>query len=572
MSLTTVPHPPLPWRLAPGTLAIVLPRDTELADRLLQQRVKARLFGEAVAPLQIGAYALIARLGAGGMGVVYRAHDPELDRSVALKIMHPELTGAAERLRREARALARLAHPNVVSVFEIGDHAGQLYVAMELVEGVNLREWLASLGPLARPADLRARLDPFLQAARGLQAAHAVGLVHCDFKPENVLVGADGRVRVADFGIASQVGATARELTTTAPIALGLRTGDGELAGTPAYMAPEQLVGGTLDARTDQFAFCVALHEALAGDRPYPGDDLPALIASVTRGAPRSLPRSLPAGLRTLVARGLARDPAARFPDMAALGAALERVLRPAPVRTLLASAAALATVTIAYVAAAANPTPAAPPPPSLCDGSLAPATPEARKVAMRTISAEMQRHPKGSPEYLRLKTRALDLLFHDGFKDDACRITRDSLIADPPTDIAAELRCLQARHCAAAPITCPAGFTLAGPAGCEPTTRCEAAGVPAQVDACIGKDDAACCMSASIILEYEALEAKTAATPASKAERLRLASKGCTRGYAALCVEASRLDAAAAPWRRRACTLGDVAACAAPEPAKGAK
>jgi hypothetical protein len=258
------------------------------------------------------------------------------------------------------------------------------------------------------------------------------------------------------------------------------------------------------------------------------------------------------------------------MPSITALHPPLPRRLERA-LRSSLAAGVAVATASIALVAAA-NPTPgAAPaaPAPSLCTGSLAPAAPEALQKAIRTIYEELKRHPRGSHEHQRLKNRALDLLIADGRKDDACRIIRESLVADPPTDIAAELRCLQTRHCAAPPTTCPAGFTLAGPAGCEPTTKCEASGVPAQVDACIARDDAACCMTASIVLEYEALENKTAATPASKAERLRLARKGCNRGYALLCIEASRLDVAPGPWRQRACKLGDVAACAAPAPAK---
>lgn len=190
----------LPRRPLRGALMLVDDADTELADQLLEQRMKARLFGEEQPPVRVGEYRLQRRIGAGGMGVVYLAHDPALERPVAIKVMHAELLGAAERIRGEARALARLTHPNVVSVHEIGEHDGQLFVAMEYVAGETLTSWLAR-HPVRAPAAwrralprlaavdhggpaLRAVLERFVQAARGLQAAHAGGLVHRDFKPK----------------------------------------------------------------------------------------------------------------------------------------------------------------------------------------------------------------------------------------------------------------------------------------------------------------------------------------------------------------------------------------------------
>lgn len=193
----------------------------------------------------LGRYVLLARLGAGGMGVVYAAYDPELDRRVAVKVLRRARAGAA--LRDEARAIARLAHPNVIAVHDVGEADGEVFVAMEHVDGVTVREWLRTP---RRPPEI---LDVFAQAGRGLAAAHRVGLVHRDVKPSNIILGQDGRARVLDFGLAR----TDRE---------GEEPG---IAGTPAYMAPEQRRGETVDGRADQYAFCVALAEAL-GDQGVP--------------------------------------------------------------------------------------------------------------------------------------------------------------------------------------------------------------------------------------------------------------------------------------------------------------
>lgn len=190
----------------------------------------------------LGRYVLLARLGAGGMGVVYAAYDPELDRRIAVKVLHRARAG--EQLREEARAIARLAHPNVIAVHDVGEADGEVFIAMEHVEGVTVRDWLRmSRSPLEI-------LDVFAQAGRGLAAAHRVGLVHRDIKPSNIILGADGRARVLDFGLAQSESDGAERL----------------VAGTPAYMAPEQKRGEVVDARADQYAFCVALAEAL-GER-----------------------------------------------------------------------------------------------------------------------------------------------------------------------------------------------------------------------------------------------------------------------------------------------------------------
>ncbi|MFO7564759.1 MAG: protein kinase [Enhygromyxa sp.] len=262
------------------------------------------------APIELGRYRLGRRLGAGGMGVVFEAHDPELDRKVAIKLLHRGSADDGERLLHEARAMARLAHPNVVAVFDVGRVGPQLFVAMELVEGTTLRQWLAS-DP--RP-DRAAILAMFTRAGHGLAAAHAIGLVHRDFKPDNVLIGADGRARVTDFGLARLIAdASSDGAQETCRV------------GTPAYMAPEQWRGAAGDTRSDQFSFCVALYEALFGRRPFAGDSVAALARSVCEGAAEPVPRATPRWLRELFTRGLARDPAARHPDMNALLRGLER-------------------------------------------------------------------------------------------------------------------------------------------------------------------------------------------------------------------------------------------------------
>ncbi|MEA2690919.1 MAG: eukaryotic-like serine/threonine-protein kinase [Acidobacteriota bacterium] len=298
----------------------------------------------APAPLPRGAflgrYVVLGPIGAGGMGVVYAGYDPELDRKVALKLLHP---GAGERgrlrLLREAQAIARLSHPNVVSVYDAGTLGDEVFLAMELVEGPTFRRWLAE-----RPRPLREVLDRFAAAGRGLEAAHQAGLVHRDFKPENVLLGQDGRVRVADFGLVRPLGeetpaAEAGEAPAS-PFA-GLLTLGGTVLGTPAYMAPEQLRGEAADARSDQWSFCVALWEALYGERPFAGRSAAEIAREMARGAVREPPagRKVPGWVRQALLRGLASDPEARHPDMAALLAALAR--DPAARRRRLLGAAA---------------------------------------------------------------------------------------------------------------------------------------------------------------------------------------------------------------------------------------
>jgi tetratricopeptide (TPR) repeat protein/predicted Ser/Thr protein kinase len=281
----------------------------------------------------VGRYVVLSPLGAGGMGVVYAAYDPQLDRKVALKLLHPEAVSASgatqskvdgqERLLREAQAMARLHHPNVVAVHDVGRYDGRIFIAMEFVEGGTLKQWLR-----ARPRTRQEVLAVFIQAGRGLQAAHEAGLVHRDFKPDNVLVSDKGRAQVLDFGLAKQTEDGERALpegpSAGAAVGLGAAlTQIGTIMGTPAYMAPEQHLGEATDARTDQFSFCVALYEALYGTPPFRGDNLITLASAVLSGevaeAPRESYARVPPWLRKVLLRGLSVDPADRYPSIAAL-------------------------------------------------------------------------------------------------------------------------------------------------------------------------------------------------------------------------------------------------------------
>ncbi len=274
----------------------------------------------------IGRYMVSSQLGSGAMGVVYAAFDPELDRKVALKLLRhrdDDVDTARRRLQREAQSLAKLAHPNVVSVHDVGVYEGQLFVAMEFVEGQTLREWMDEVGePRAWPQVL----EVFMAAGRGLAAAHETGLIHRDFKPDNVMLGADGRVRVMDFGLAR--GDEGGEVETEESVELESMDGPverltmtGAMMGTPAYMALEQFEGATIDARSDQFGFCVALYEALHGERPFAGKTMGQLVKALVDDELEPPPRGtkVPAWLREVIIRGLAKDPRERHASMQAL-------------------------------------------------------------------------------------------------------------------------------------------------------------------------------------------------------------------------------------------------------------
>jgi hypothetical protein len=293
---------------------------------------------------RIGRFQLRRLVGQGGMGAIYEAWDETLRRRVAIKLL---LAGGGAqvlaRMVREARAAAGLSHPNVVAVYEVGAHGDEPYIAMEYVDGVSLVEWLA-----AAPRGWRDIVEVFLQAGRGLAAAHAAGIVHRDVKPANILV-AEDRARVADFGLARSAPVAAAAPPHEPPPIDDRLTHTGVLLGTPRYMAPEQRAGGSCDARSDQYSFCLSLHEALfaalPGERP---------------GRAREVPRWLLAVLE----RGLRARPSERYPDLHALLADLARGARaPARRRILVAAgAAALLAAAIAAVVLGSDPAPAARP------------------------------------------------------------------------------------------------------------------------------------------------------------------------------------------------------------------
>jgi serine/threonine protein kinase len=288
----------------------------------------------------IGRYVVSDLIGIGGMGVVYAASATDTQRRVALKLLRPDIEDPKEtvnsqnRLLREALMMARLSHPNVVALHEVFLFEGQVVLAMELVSGTTLTRWLYESKPTWREV-----LQVFLAAGKGLAAAHASGLVHRDFKPANVLIGTDGRVRVSDFGIAR----TLRD-PNSALIALpgqardrtGVRIPQTRIhskavAGTPAYMSPEQFQGLMTDPRTDQFSFCAALFEALYGYRPFDGDTFDTLAEAVLGGTPRPTPSdsTVPSWLHEVIARGLRPTPEDRFSSMDELLVAMQAVERP---------------------------------------------------------------------------------------------------------------------------------------------------------------------------------------------------------------------------------------------------
>jgi tetratricopeptide (TPR) repeat protein len=294
------------------------PRDA--ITRRMHQSVTEGLFGGGAEPVRIDRYVVLERVASGAIGTVVAAYDPQLDRRVAIKLLRTRGDDAwRKRMMREAKALARLSHPNVVAVHDAGEHDGEVFVAMELVEGVDVARWLA-----AEPRPWPAVLDVFVQAGRGLAAAHAAGIVHRDVKPANILVGRDGRVRVADFGLSRTRSDTSADPAATSgehdTQDLDAVTVAGVRVGTPAYMAPEQHRGEPATDRSDQFQFCVGLYEGLFGRRPFSGIDDASLRAAKERG-PSAPPddHRVPTPTVAAILRGLHPDPGARHPDMDAL-------------------------------------------------------------------------------------------------------------------------------------------------------------------------------------------------------------------------------------------------------------
>ena len=318
----------------------------------------------------IGRYVVLGLVGRGGMGEVYAAFDPELDRKVAVKLLRVKagngvtMTEGRQRTLREAQAIARLSDPNVVVVYDVGTFEDKVFIAMEFVDGNTVTFWLEQ-----QPRTWKEILRVFIAAGRGLMAAHEKGLVHRDFKPDNVMVGRDGQVRVMDFGLARQMdkpGIKEKRVRAVSPVPRrvdvevgtgtlpldqgtlvlnpGLGDSDdmhssvsglfdarltrtGAMMGTPAYMAPEQFFGKETDSRTDQFSFCVSLYEALYGERPFPGKKLTELTANVVQGTVRAAPAGtkVPFWVRRILLRGLRSAPAERYPSMAEMLTALQR-------------------------------------------------------------------------------------------------------------------------------------------------------------------------------------------------------------------------------------------------------
>jgi tetratricopeptide (TPR) repeat protein len=326
--------------LEPGTLARMQTQgsdaDATIASEDATRRARPGGDPELGRGDTIGRYLILQRIGAGGMGVVYAAFDPELDRRVALKLVRGHLEGThgskgEQRLLREAQAMARLSHPNVITVHDAGTCDGGVFVAMEFVEGQTLKQWLEG-----RKRSWEEIVAIFADAGHGLMAAHAASLVHRDFKPDNVMIGVDGRVRVLDFGLArafepgEESFETSRrrdELETGSSSLSEALTRTGAMIGTPAYMAPEQHLGQPTDERSDQFSFCVALYEALYGQRPFAGRSVEAIVLAVTEGELQQAPANsqVPRWLHDVVVRGLAVQPARRHPSMRALLHELER-------------------------------------------------------------------------------------------------------------------------------------------------------------------------------------------------------------------------------------------------------
>jgi eukaryotic-like serine/threonine-protein kinase len=361
--------------------------EEDLEQARVRARVRQGLFGGAADPVRLEQFEITGRLGAGAMGVVYEARDTELDRVVALKLLHPALRESGhsveeltERLLEEARAMARVKHPNVVTVHQVGTHGGQVYVAMERAKET-LREWLER----ARPTPERVR-DVMLATARGLAAVHRAGLVHRDFKLDNVLMDDDGQPRVSDFGLVQKTSET---------------PSSGVLAGTPAYMPPEQLRGEGADARSDQWAWAATAVEAFTGRRPFEGETLEQLLDSALGRVKDSALAGVPPAVADVLRRALDPEPSARFSSMDALVERLESAPKPAP-RWPLFAAIAIAAAVVGLVLASRRgndavpaPAPSAEPAPSASVAAPQPISDVTRLCRTATrASSEAPDHP----------------------------------------------------------------------------------------------------------------------------------------------------------------------------------
>ncbi len=303
-----------------GAAASVLVNSPARFARTLLEEISGRpLVGK-----ELGGYRILSLLGSGGMGEVYLAEDLRLGRKTALKLLPPEYTANAERLRRfeqEARALSALNHPNIVTIYSLGHEGALHFLATEWIDGLTLRQWI---GQSKRPLSIV--LDVALQTASALAAAHSAGIIHRDIKPENMLIRHDGLVKVVDFGLAKLA-----EHTEESPVEGAVRTRTGMIMGTPSYMSPEQAQGLPVDARSDIFSFGVVLHELLAGQRPFGGATDIDTLHAILHEKPAPLGEDIPAGLRALVEKALEKAPADRYQSMGEMAAGLRRLTRTSP-------------------------------------------------------------------------------------------------------------------------------------------------------------------------------------------------------------------------------------------------
>ena len=309
-------------------------------------KVRGQLFATARLTTRVGRFTVLNQVGKGGMGIVYAAYDEELDRKVAIKVLRrrqsPDPVDQA-RFQREAQAMARISHPNVATIHEVGFANGDLFLAMEFIRGQSLAKWAKG------ERSWREVVEVYVQAGEGLAAAHRAGVIHRDLKPQNIMIAKDGTVKVLDFGLARAIEddtleSQDDEVRESGPGSiLGEPfTHTGAMLGTPAYMAPEQVRRAAVDARTDQFSFCVAMYEALYGQRPYAAGNVNERMVSIFDGAIAPAPQgsTVPAEIRNVLVRGLAWNPANRWPSMDALLGALRARIVPARRRRLLSGVA----------------------------------------------------------------------------------------------------------------------------------------------------------------------------------------------------------------------------------------